>query len=105
GTKFKLCFIPFHIRVGIGNYTAACKKVCLFFTKQSASNGYGEFSAARRRHPSNRTGVPSAFEAFKLLNIMHCLFSWKTTNSRGGVQRSEEHTSELQSRFDLVCRL
>src|SRR5699024_12020615 len=23
----------------------------------------------------------------------------------GGVLRSEEHTSELQSRFDLVCRL
>src|SRR5207249_10607417 len=23
----------------------------------------------------------------------------------GGDQRSEEHTSELQSRFDLVCRL
>src|SRR5438067_7650757 len=23
----------------------------------------------------------------------------------GGVERSEEHTSELQSRFDLVCRL
>src|SRR5437868_9633947 len=23
----------------------------------------------------------------------------------GGVRRSEEHTSELQSRFDLVCRL
>src|SRR5699024_11828954 len=23
----------------------------------------------------------------------------------GGVARSEEHTSELQSRFDLVCRL
>src|SRR5699024_11218970 len=22
-----------------------------------------------------------------------------------GIQRSEEHTSELQSRFDLVCRL
>src|SRR5699024_12264859 len=25
--------------------------------------------------------------------------------SRGGYDRSEEHTSELQSRFDLVCRL
>src|SRR5204863_4448215 len=25
--------------------------------------------------------------------------------SRGGVHRSEEHTSELQSRRDLVCRL
>src|SRR5207249_12093072 len=24
---------------------------------------------------------------------------------RAGKQRSEEHTSELQSRFDLVCRL
>src|SRR5207249_10468151 len=23
----------------------------------------------------------------------------------GGAERSEEHTSELQSRFDLVCRL
>src|SRR5579885_3768367 len=24
---------------------------------------------------------------------------------RRGIERSEEHTSELQSRFDLVCRL
>src|SRR5699024_12817420 len=24
--------------------------------------------------------------------------------SRSGIHRSEEHTSELQSRFDLVCR-
>src|SRR5699024_11858851 len=30
----------------------------------------------------------------------HC--SWQTT---GRFLRSEEHTSELQSRFDLVCRL
>src|SRR5699024_12377579 len=26
-------------------------------------------------------------------------------NRTGAVNRSEEHTSELQSRFDLVCRL
>src|SRR5438067_1234992 len=26
-------------------------------------------------------------------------------NARGATNRSEEHTSELQSRFDLVCRL
>src|SRR5699024_11741563 len=25
--------------------------------------------------------------------------------AKGGVIRSEEHTSELQSRFDIVCRL
>src|SRR5207249_11214965 len=28
-----------------------------------------------------------------------------TPRLREGVARSEEHTSELQSRFDLVCRL
>src|SRR5699024_12076783 len=27
------------------------------------------------------------------------------TNARPATTRSEEHTSELQSRFDLVCRL
>src|SRR5437868_10747112 len=33
----------------------------------------------------------------------------RVTERRGGaalrIERSEEHTSELQSRFDLVCRL
>src|SRR6266576_4249221 len=34
------------------------------------------------------------------------LGSWiKVTNMRTGKWRSEEHTSELQSRRDLVCRL
>src|SRR5207249_8257212 len=28
-----------------------------------------------------------------------------TPTPRGAITRSEEHTSELQSRFDLVCRL
>src|SRR5699024_12674445 len=28
-----------------------------------------------------------------------------SSRDRGRSQRSEEHTSELQSRFDLVCRL
>src|SRR2546421_8462878 len=36
-----------------------------------------------------------------------CPLSWwrTTTEGRRGYQRSEEHTSELQSRSDLVCRL
>src|SRR5699024_12378017 len=29
----------------------------------------------------------------------------KENRKKSGKQRSEEHTSELQSRFDLVCRL
>src|SRR5437868_12147478 len=31
--------------------------------------------------------------------------SYGSATSSSGVVRSEEHTSELQSRFDLVCRL
>src|SRR5207249_5640845 len=30
---------------------------------------------------------------------------WKLHRAAAGPDRSEEHTSELQSRFDLVCRL
>src|SRR5207248_9039377 len=36
-----------------------------------------------------------------------CGFRWRTTRSASNSdkQRSEEHTSELQSPYDLVCRL
>src|SRR5207249_8844931 len=40
--------------------------------------------------------------------LMHWPYSCKQLKARGSHQvfhRSEEHTSELQSRFDLVCRL
>src|SRR5699024_11668753 len=35
------------------------------------------------------------------ISIPAVLWRWQ----KNGKQRSEEHTSELQSRFDLVCRL
>src|SRR5690349_23209588 len=35
----------------------------------------------------------------------HCVGADSTTRSRSMSSRSEEHTSELQSRRDLVCRL
>src|SRR5207249_10129144 len=31
--------------------------------------------------------------------------SWRAARTSSASSRSEEHTSELQSRFDLVCRL
>src|SRR5437588_2159149 len=34
-----------------------------------------------------------------------CTFSWPVPMCPEKVQRSEEHTSELQSHSDLVCRL
>src|SRR5699024_11403104 len=39
----------------------------------------------------------------KLLKLSVCFVS--TSFMRSCILRSEEHTSELQSRFDLVCRL
>src|SRR5699024_961581 len=32
------------------------------------------------------------------------IWRWECARPQGRVRRSEEHTSELQSRFDLVCR-
>src|SRR2546421_10946778 len=37
--------------------------------------------------------------------LVACPFAIGTCRRRGSLFRSEEHTSELQSRSDLVCRL
>src|SRR5438067_5210999 len=63
--------------------------------------------------PKNATGVPSSNS---VLGSEACAYSgtkqaasrvYKTNELRRPnlSARSEEHTSELQSRFDLVCRL
>src|SRR5699024_11397842 len=51
-----------------------------------------------KRTPSGSTTIPSHFKIFAGLG-----FNFDCRKS--GKIRSEEHTSELQSRFDLVCRL
>src|SRR5699024_11332949 len=35
----------------------------------------------------------------------HAVYIWQIDGGKEFAPRSEEHTSELQSRFDLVCRL
>src|SRR5207249_8352685 len=63
--------------------------------------------------PRRRHGNASACLKRKS-HFRHGLFScqsissgtmWERSSSRSKSTRSEEHTSELQSRFDLVCRL
>src|SRR5207249_8690523 len=49
--------------------------------------GPGRGLRRQARHAADRPGQPAAAE------------------DPEGARRSEEHTSELQSRFDLVCRL
>src|SRR5438067_4129441 len=41
----------------------------------------------------------------KSVPTMPAVLWWMTARERSSDSRSEEHTSELQSRFDLVCRL
>src|SRR5699024_11868260 len=45
------------------------------------------------------SGLVKSTSAIPACHMSHC------HTSPSGVVRSEEHTSELQSRFDLVCRL
>src|SRR5207249_5086095 len=47
------------------------------------------------------TGLTASCRGKRLRREVRC----KGASGRVGMRRSEEHTSELQSRFDLVCRL
>src|SRR5260370_18599496 len=52
--------------------------------------------------------LPISDTYMKLLEavfLIHRLPAWGTTLSARGASRSEEHTSELQSHLNLVCRL
>src|SRR5699024_12009355 len=48
-------------------------------------------------------------DTLSIIALQHsCFFPNRSTKiyyNRKNIKRSEEHTSELQSRFDLVCRL
>src|SRR5438874_8939302 len=58
-------------------------------SRLTTSNSYGDITPAWRPFPIRATSRPSA----------------PGTESFTTFSRSEEHTSELQSRRDLVCRL
>src|SRR5207249_7436666 len=50
----------------------------------------------------DRNVAPKTIDNLELLN--HVVDSLRDMPWRFAVDRSEEHTSELQSRFDIVCR-
>src|SRR5688572_33431314 len=47
--------------------------------------------------------TPASSEGFCSISLL--LDAWASTNLLPGAMRSEEHTSELQSQSNLVCRL
>src|SRR5699024_12712682 len=56
--------------------------------------------ASARRSPGKERPAPWCWRSWSASVSPAGGWSWT-----GGPARSEEHTSELQSRFDLVCRL
>src|SRR5699024_11257071 len=65
------------------------------------------FSISKWMHHSSNPFSSKLFRcqtlSFKLaLSLLNCLLCFSSSSF---FCRSEEHTSELQSRFDLVCRL
>src|SRR6266496_3408364 len=61
------------------------------WTSERSSRSFGSIAAACSRSTARSSSVPSASGSFSSVRYRR--------------QRSEEHTSELQSRRDLVCRL
>src|SRR6266496_4670543 len=78
-----------------------------FFTISSMRPGWMRPSAIRRsraRRPiSRRTG--SKQDTTTVSGVSSMMTSTPVAASNARMLRSEEHTSELQSRRDLVCRL
>src|SRR5207247_9013462 len=60
-----------------------------------------DLSAFRKIMDTNVFGMAATFQPFVLPMILRKA----ERSSELSVERSEEHTSELQSRVDLVCRL
>src|SRR5699024_1496539 len=76
-----------------------CKPEQLFFTSCGTEGDNWAIRAAL--HQNRRVGRHIVTTAVEHSAVLQCLKDGAVLH--GG--RSEEHTSELQSRFDLVCRL
>src|SRR2546428_5664082 len=63
------------------------------FGRSTSSAGFPSFNARVETSVSSRAGSIST------------LVRWSSPFASSAARRSEEHTSELQSRSDLVCRL
>src|SRR2546429_5977030 len=64
-------------------------------------------ASCEQRMASNRSGpvVDATSHATPCANPAFCAITAPAVVTLGGAVRSEEHTSELQSRLHLVCRL
>src|SRR2546430_10051539 len=59
----------------------------------------------RRRQPRSLGARAQPGRGLRVIHIMYTVWGDHTTYRANGQERSEEHTSELQSQSNLVCRL
>src|SRR5699024_12786787 len=75
---------------------------------RSAAASHPISKSPTRHTPAPPAATPSSRRRWNTLNTSwpkNRSRRWRPDPSLRWVKRSEEHTSELQSRFDLVCRL
>src|SRR5699024_11368702 len=89
--------IPFSLLVGLGGFLAVLLPVLVIQYSR-----YGRLSPARLLGTAALSVYAVALVAYTLLPLPD---SSTCVGRSGAILRSEEHTSELQSRFELVCRL
>src|SRR5699024_12795345 len=75
--------------------------VALFMTEYSSKKGARFLQSVIEL----LVGIPSVVYGFLGLTVIVPFIRNIFGGTEFGILRSEEHTSELQSRFDLVCRL
>src|SRR2546429_4271890 len=84
--------------------------VTLFICLVSVPRAYAQISASIKGMVTDSSGAPVPSSSVNAKNIETGAIRSATTDEAGrylvlSLPRSEEHTSELQSRLHLVCRL
>src|SRR5699024_12107191 len=80
----------------------------MYLTKYSYINGKGEKKVNEFTillGSDNKVGTKHMYAFNRTIEVEGLPKSFMMGNLNRAIGRSEEHTSELQSRFDLVCRL
>src|SRR5207249_6090726 len=81
-----------------------------YYYRVRAYNALAISAYSSEKNATTLWNIPVAPSGLRITSITSATVSLAWTDNANNetgfkVQRSEEHTSELQSRFDLVCRL
>src|SRR5438067_9304319 len=92
---------------GVGLSDVALSVVAHVRRSNPARRVGGGHSNVTGRYPSRKMGVTIQFESHRveLPTVYELEHDDQVFEYYDQAPRSEEHTSELQSRFDIVCRL